>query len=122
LIAHQSLNKKPDDHCPQWADRLILRLKLLELSLGNICRGGSIEKGWQDHELSELVKSLERDKEQERGHSFSESQVDYLFQKLSQALYQQGFSPEDIAKFINKRLTGSAKLPYCSAQEVTEAL
>lgn len=102
------------DRCPKWADELITRLFKIEVGLGNLRPKGE-QKAFAEKPLKSLAE-LEDLADQQ-------SAAEALFQKIAKGLTDEGFTPEQIAAFVNARVNdGFSKLPYCNAAEVTEAL
>lgn len=101
------------DDCPVWAATLINRIKDLEIKLGNLLIPGET---WAQSDLTLL---MERMGGQET--NTQEAEVEDCFFKVSRDLLRQGYSPEKIADYINNRVRGQSRLPYCSADEVAEA-
>jgi hypothetical protein len=103
------------DKCPRWADELIVRIKELELELGNITPEGG--KDWQVSNVEDLYHRTGSDTGQA-----DEGTVETLFQQVARGLSKEGFGPEDIAAMINSRVPSGGRLPYCNAAEVRAAL
>ncbi len=102
---------KINDRCPAWASAVIARIRDIEIEAGNVTPAGD----WQQLDLGKLQGRLFT---KEEGPDDSEN----LFSELSRRLVSEGFSPADIAAFVNARIVSSGRLPYCSAAEVSEAL
>lgn len=100
------------DRCPTWAVALIARIRDIEIEAGNINPPGG---DWAQRRLEEI---------QERAYVEHEGKDDAeeLFVELSRRLSSEGFSPAEIAGFVNARILSGGRLPYCSAAEVSEAL
>jgi hypothetical protein len=116
-MASESISQhvEPKDGCPDWAARVIHRLRLLEIKLGNI----TPENDWNE---ANVVRLYDRLGGQHDSDSQDESLVETLFQQVSQGLTDEGFDAFKIADFINGRVRGMSRLPYCSATEVAAVL
>jgi len=105
------------DGCPPWAVELILKIRELEIQLGNIPAG----KAWQT--LENLEKLQERvfgdDEEAQR---LDEETVERIFRKVAIGLMEEGFTSEKIAGFVNARVGYDGGPPYCSSSEVRDVL
>jgi|GEM_PF-2202605 len=108
--------KKIDDQCPGWAAEQFVKIQALEIRLGNI---RETTAQWSEVAVDELVKRAEAD--EEFSHADSEL-VEALFNRTCRALAEAGFAPELIASFANARIGAGGRLPYCSAEEVAEAI
>ncbi len=106
------INNPKQDGCPVWAQELIHKISEMEIKLGHLAPSGA----WQIAKIEEILNRMQRD-----DTSFDESVVESLFAKVSIGLYEEGFSLEDIAEFVNIRIP-SGKLPYCNVREVAEAI
>lgn len=106
---------EPKDGCPDWAARVIHRLRLLEVKLGNI----TPENDWNE---ANVVRLYDRLGGQNDSDSQDESLVETLFHQIAQGLTDEGFDTFKIAEFINARVRGMSRLPYCNATEVNAAL
>lgn len=106
-----STQEKVNDRCPSWAVPLILRIRDVEVEQGNINPGGD----WQQRDLAQV-----------QGRVFGEDEgqddAEILFADLAKRLVADGFSPVEIAQFVNSRIVTGTRLAYCSAAEVSEAL
>ena len=106
---------KPSDNCPRWAVEMILRIRDLEVQLGNL-RPDSSEP-WKVANITDVYSRLE---DPESSAVFADL-VESLFGKLAVGLKDAGFDSEQIAALINTRIP-SGRLPYCNSAEVQEAL
>lgn len=100
---------------PSWAEELVLRLRELELRLGNL----KPADGWQSLTAEQLAARAGALNEEESSDDASLTET--LFQRLCRGLSEEGFAEDAIASFINARLH-TERLPYCNAAEVSEAL
>jgi hypothetical protein len=105
----------PRDGCPAWADSLILELRHTEVLLGNIPDNDQ----WQSADLDELEKRLAADPDAENA---TEEKTEHLFRKISLGLNREGFSSDEIAAFVNARISYKGGPKYCDGREVGEAL
>ncbi|MEY4631053.1 MAG: hypothetical protein RIQ81_1173 [Pseudomonadota bacterium] len=109
--------KSQSNPCPQWAAELLVKLRAVEIKLGNLH-----EPQDEDPESKEnqwLVKSLD---ELDGGQ---EELANVLFERICSGLAGEGFSHEAIADMVNKALGGGGSkgtIKYCSAADVREAL
>ncbi len=112
----------PIDACPKWAEELILKIRAMEVQLGNV-RPGMGKKGgddWKSQDLGKLMARLTA----EDGDDLKavEAAAEALFAKIAKGLSEEGFTPEEIAQFVNARVAPESRLPYCDTREVMEAL
>lgn len=113
---------KPVDDCPKWAEELILKIRAMEIQLGNIRPGmtsSKADEAWQSQELGKLLDRLGEDGDTLR---LTEEAVEGLFRKVAKDLTAEGFTPAQIVAFVNSRVAPESRLPYCDAREVMEAL
>lgn len=106
--------KKIEDNCPKWAEEMIDLLRKMEISLGNI----PASENWR----SQHVKDVQASVVDGEGSVFTESQTEQLFEKITQGLFEEKFSIEDIAKFLNIRITYEGGPQYCSLKEVEDSV
>ena len=114
----QSTQTPVADGCPAWAAEIIGKIRLMEIELGNIIPAGD---KYATRDLDELAARLSNDEDLTRTN-LTATGVDALFAKLAKDLTQAGHAPDVIAKFVNARVAPESRLPYCSADEVREAL
>jgi hypothetical protein len=105
---------KVDDKCPDWAITIIDQLRQVEIILGNVPK--AIE--WQ----SSLLKNVNKKILAEHAGPISEELSEMLFSRVARGLVKEGFSPDDIAMFINARIGYKGGPNYCSSEEVKDAL
>lgn len=98
------------DNCPPWAESLIKRIKSLEIQSGNLLP----DDDYTSLDVTNEDLTGNRDK-----HSES---ADALFNELARKACGEGFSPENVAVWVNSRLTTGHKLSYCSADDVADEL
>lgn len=113
---------RPIDRCPKWAEDLILKIRALEIQLGNVRpgMGTKADEDWQAQHFSKLAAKLSDDSDDEARHA--EAAVEALFKKIAKGLSEEPFTVDEIAQFINARVAPESRLPYCNAAEVSEAL
>jgi hypothetical protein len=109
------------DQCPDWAHRLILKIRDLEVELGNLLPDNlhDSKSQWWEQDLQRLSQRMEGS--DQASLDALEQAVESAFIKLSRDLTRSGFTPQLIAQFVNSRLTASSRLKYCDAREVAEA-
>jgi hypothetical protein len=112
---HESAHAQ--DKCPKWAEELVVRLRGLEIQLGNL----KPDDGWQSLTAQSLAERAARLNAQEGNAELDASLTETLFQRLCRGLSEEGFGPEAIAAMVNCRLH-SERLPYCSTDDVDEVL
>jgi len=100
--------------CPDWADKLIECLRLIEVHLGNIPNNSD----WQDKNIKSLVSHLFDVDHQ----LLDESKAQFLFKKIVTKLAKEKFTPEEITHFINQRIYMEIGPPYCSQKEVVAVI
>jgi len=110
------------DQCPKWAEDLILQIRLIEVSLGNLRAPEAAElpadKDWKTVDWEDLSKKVFSP-----GAPLADDAAEGLFAKVAKGLTSEGYSPEEIAGFINNRVKDPAsRLKYCSAEEVIAAI
>lgn len=111
---HQLSDSRPDK-CPRWAAELIIRIRDLEVQLGNIRPDNS--EAWQVKHVTDVFSRLE---DPDSSAVFADL-VESLFVKVSRGLKDEGFTSDEIATFINSHIP-SGKLSYCNRAEVEAAL
>lgn len=110
------------DGCPAWASEMIHKIMLLEIEAGTIknpAETQSTEK-WTTAQLEELAKMANRMDHQ--GYQELANGVEALFTRIARGLVSEGHTPEAIAQMVNIRIPTGCRLPYCSADEVRDAL
>jgi hypothetical protein len=110
----ESLNQPIADKCPRWASDLIIRIRDLEVQLGNIRPDSS--EAWQVNHVTDVFNRLE---DPDSSAVFADL-VESLFAKVTRGLKDEGFASDEIATFINSRIP-SGKLSYCNRSEVEAA-
>jgi len=111
----ESTHQSTPDHCPRWATELIIRIRDLEVQLGNIRPDNS--EAWQVKHVTDVFSRLE---DPDSSAVFADL-VESLFVKVSRGLKDEGFASDEIATFINSRIP-SGKLSYCNRSEVEAAI
>mgnify|MGYP006285660201 CR=1 FL=1 len=111
----ESSNQPVADKCPRWASDLIVRIRDLEVQLGNIRPDNS--EAWQVQHVTDVFNRLE---DPDSSAVFADL-VESLFVKVARGLREEGFVSDQIATFINSRIP-SGKLSYCNRSEVEAAL
>lgn len=109
--------KSQSTPCPQWASELLVKLKAVEIQLGNLHDPQTDDPDSKEHQW--LVRSLD---ELEGGQ---EELANSLFDRICSGLAGEGYSPEAIADLVNKALGGGGSkgtIKYCSAEDVRDAL
>jgi hypothetical protein len=108
----------PKDACPSWADQLIKEMLVVEVRLGNIQPLDGTGEDWQTADLDKLQQRLDP----EDGENVDEATAESLFRRIVIGLKQEGHDAARIATFINARMAGKSRLPYCDANDVEDAL
>ena len=109
-------NHNISDSCPEWADLMIRRLGEIERQLGHLPNANEEYRGDDLEDMAQ--KAFGDDPEGE----ITEAAAEALFAEIVRRLAQAKFSEAAIATLINSRLTPNARLKYCDAAEVAEAL
>ena len=109
------------DTCPEWANQMILKIRDLEVELGNLLPPDQDESAdsWWERPLDTLSNRL--DASGKESLDALEHAAERAFEKVSRDLVRLGYSYATIAQFINLRLTGNSRLKYCDASEVEAA-
>ena len=106
-----------NDKCPEWADKLIMHLRDIEVKLGNI----PDSPDWQ------TVKSVE-DLQARTFPTLQEDEfldngiADRLFERIVMKLADEEHTVEDIVSYVNNRLCYKNGPPYCNKEEVALVL
>jgi hypothetical protein len=109
----------PSDACPAWADQLIKELLVLEIRLGNVQPLPDAGEEWQSADLEELEQRLAA---REGSGAIDEATTESIFKRVVTGLAGEGFSAAQITAFVNTRVVGQSRLPYCGLAEVEETL
>lgn len=122
LETGESSPTAPNDGCPDWAAELIAKILVMEVEAGTIKNPNEATKaeGWSTAQLADLTKVAERMDNQ--GLQDLSEEVEALFGRLSRGLVSEGHTPDVIAAMVNVRIPTGCRLPYCSADEVRDAL
>lgn len=110
----QEETPKIQDQCPDWADSKIMNLRQVEIFLGNIPKTAN----WKSDHLNKI--SGEEVRSNYPG--LSDATADMLFSQISRQLSSEGYSHDQIATFVNSRISYEGGPSYCSAKEVSEAI
>lgn len=110
----QEETPKIQDQCPDWADSKIMNLRQVEIFLGNIPKTAN----WKSDHLNKIS----GDEVRSNYPGLNDSTTDMLFSQISRQLSSEGFTPEQIAQFVNARICYEGGPTYCSADEVSDAL
>lgn len=115
--SNQSTNNITNIHIkgPDWIVPALTRILDLEIRLGNIVA----DEKWQSADADQLLERITGLGEQD---DFDESVIESLFRKVCRALTDEGYSPEEIAVFINTHIKTGSRLKYCNDVEVSEAI
>lgn len=113
MVEFQKMDKIQDT-CPSWAEDLIMKLKQVEIYLGNI----PSVLAWKSHHLDEIAKRA-FDKDQA---VFDEEKAEFIYKRIVRGLAKEAFSPETIGDFFNHRIGFDGGPVYTNAEEVREAL
>ena len=106
--------KVTKDGCPEWAEDLILKLREVEILLGNIPDSLS----WKSEHLSKVSeRAFARDEA-----VFDDKKAEFIYRRIVRGLEDEGFAAEQIASMINSRIGYKEGPPYTNTQEVQEAL
>lgn len=93
--------------------KMVLELRCLEVTLGNLP-----PENWA---LPKLHKKV-NDPNFAAFSSKAEARTEELFRDICAELADQGYSPEQIAEYVNTELSYPDGLKYCSEAEVREML
>jgi len=118
--------KPANDNCPEWAVELINKILVLEVEAGTIKSPSETgaTSGWATSKLDELMKIAAR---MDVGGSQASTEnialeIEATFARVARGLRRDGHAPQAIAAMINARIPTGCRLPYCSTEEVMEAL
>lgn len=114
-MSNESNSTPTTDACPAWADKLIWKIREIEIRLGNL---RPVDDSWSRLPIHDV---WQRTFDEEATQN-SEDEVESLFRQVAVGLSREGYSPDSIVQFINARVRDSGGLPYCDATEVTDAL
>ena len=106
--------KKIDDHCPKWADKMLINLFEMERFLGNI----PSTEGWK----SNYVEEVQAKADSVKISGFKEADSEFVFSRVVNGLVDENFPPEEIMQFINSRIGYEGGPKYCTLEEVKEAI
>lgn len=99
---------------PEWAKDLTLKLKQVEIYLGNIPSA----LAWKSDHLKDINKrSFNKDES-----VFDEEKSEFIYKRIVRGLSQENYSPDSIALFLNTLIGYEGAPPYTSKEEVLEAL
>ncbi|MBI2603034.1 MAG: hypothetical protein HYW48_08255 [Deltaproteobacteria bacterium] len=113
-MLEQEKTEKIQDTCPKWAEDLIMKLKQVEIYLGNI----PSVLAWQSQHLDAIAKrAFEKDEA-----VFDEEKAEFLYRRIARGLVKENFSPEIISGFFNRRIGFQGGPAYTNADEVREAV
>ncbi|MBP9707908.1 MAG: hypothetical protein KBD78_09695 [Oligoflexales bacterium] len=101
--------------CPDWAQEQLLKLRAIEINLGNI----PDQQDFIAKDMRQLMNSL---LQHDDVHAADSDFADLLFAKVAFALASDGYSHEQIANFVNARVGYKGGPPYCNVAEVAEAI
>ena len=107
---------KTYDGCPDWAQRLIMNMREIEVHLGNIPDSDT----WLTDDMDRLYGRAFRGELE--ASDMDSDKVDALFRRVTWGLAREGYDPEDIVTFVNTRIGYKGGPPYCNAREVEEAI
>jgi len=102
------------DGCPEWAEDLILKLREVEILLGNIPDSLS----WKSEHLSKVSERAFAKEEA----VFDDKKAEFIYRRIVRGLDDEGFEPEQIAAMINARVGYKEGPPYTNSQEVQDAM
>ncbi len=102
------------DGCPEWAQDLIVKLREVEILLGNIPNS----LAWQSKHIAEVAKRAFAKEEA----VFDEQKVEFIYKRIVRGLIQEKFSPAQICAFINARVGYQGGPPYTNEAEVREVM
>lgn len=98
------------DDCPPWALDLIMKLRELEIHLGNIPKA----LAWSSEHLNAVNQRVFRSEEA----SVDADKTEFIYRRIVMGLMQESFSAQEIAGFINLRIGYTGAPPYTSPEEV----
>jgi hypothetical protein len=100
--------------CPQWAVKKIEKLREIEIRSGNLVEDQTVA-GYHSQLTDRLSAAMDS--------SMDDSLLaEAIFGEICRGLVADGFDDSQITNFINARLTGGSKLPYCDVGEVQASL
>ena len=103
-----------DDQCPSWANELILKLREVEILLGNV----PAALAWQSQHVKEISKrSFAGD-----DAVFDEEKTEFIYRRIVWGLVAEKHSVQDVASFFNQRIGYEGGPVYTNLEEVHEAL
>jgi hypothetical protein len=106
---------------PDWAQRLLQEIYLLELEAGNIIKSESKEQ-WSTMQGDQLVSMAKR---LDEGKSLRDDHTDTIennLKRITVKLHAEGFTLSDIATMINRGIPTGSRLQYCDAEELSQYL
>ena len=95
---------------PEWAQKLVSQLLLVETHLGNIPK----DLVWK----SDKVISIHEKAFFAHEGLITEELAENLFKKLVIGLSRDSYTVEQINRFINIHLSSGGMLPYCDTKEI----
>ena len=110
----QATSFSPKKGCPPWAEEMIETLRNVEVFLGNLPKGAV----WE----SSYVRDLAQKTFPYEPGQLSEEAVELLFTRIAKKMIEDGFSVQEIAGFINRRLRYEKSPPYCNEAEIVSCL
>jgi len=122
MDTQSSLTATPQDACPDWASDMIQKIMLLEVESGTIKNPMEVggETKWTTAQLEDLAKMASR--MDTNSYQDLSAEVEALFSRVAKGLFSEGHSPTTISEMVNRRIPTGCRLPYCSPQEVEDAL
>ncbi len=102
------------DACPQWAEDLIVKLREVEILLGNI----PSSLAWQSQHLADVAKRAFAGEEAVS----AEQKAEFIYRRIVRGLAQEKFTVEDICSFINSRIRYQGGPKYTDEKEIREAM
>ncbi len=109
-----SEKKKFEDGCPAWAEDLIMKLREVEILLGNIPDSLT----WKSEHLKKVSeRAFAKDEA-----VFDDKKAEFIYRRIVRGLADEKFSADKITAFINIRIGYKDGPPYTSIAEVQEAM
>lgn len=99
---------------PNWALKKLEALRDLEIRSGNLVDDQTVA-GFHSQLTDRLTSAV--------ASSADDSILaESIFGEICRGLVSEGFSVDQVVRFINSRLKSNGKLPYCDASEVQSSL